>query len=189
MTVVVSTDMDDSRPVESAHVHTARVFRFALEALEAASKLRLRDGRSLRLRMGIHTGSCVSGIVGRDMPRYCFFGATVNRAHRLESTSMPGKIHVSGECARLLLHSDEFCLSQRDDVVKLKGFKRDEATYWLDHGYGLGSNSHGYGRDRDRGSEKRTKSEDSLSTADMSPPTSPENTPNNSFYSKDAVRE
>ena len=58
---------------------------------------RAQEGKEqFEIRIGIHTGPVVAGIVGVKKFAYDIWGDTVNTASRLESSGMPGKINISG---------------------------------------------------------------------------------------------
>jgi class 3 adenylate cyclase len=66
------------------------------------------------LRVGIHTGQVVAGVIGKNKFTYDVWGATVNTASRMETASEPGMVNISGITYQLV--KDKFNCSRRGNV-------------------------------------------------------------------------
>lgn len=94
----------------SPHVgnHDVRCMQFALEAIRAIESLEYLDPVRLQLRVGMHTGPVVAGIIGDTRYIYDVWGETVNMASRMESQGLPGRVQVTQVIRERLKETFEF---------------------------------------------------------------------------------
>ncbi|XP_071824876.1 atrial natriuretic peptide receptor 1-like isoform X7 [Apostichopus japonicus] len=118
-------------PIRNGDCHAKEIANMSLVLIDASSNFKIKHlpDRKLMLRVGIHTGSCVSGVVGLKMPRYCLFGDTVNTASRMESNGEALKVHVSQSTCDILDTLGGFKTEYRGEI-EMKG-KGRQTTYWL----------------------------------------------------------
>jgi adenylate cyclase len=107
--------------------HANDVSAMALDMLAAIEACNRDSEQPMSIRIGIHTGPAVAGVIGIKKFFYDVWGDTVNTASRMESSGLPGRIQLSEQTAALL--DDRFVLEERGSVdVKGKGCMK---TYWL----------------------------------------------------------
>jgi class 3 adenylate cyclase len=86
----------------------AAMAEFAIEALAYVRAYAEENELPLQVRIGMATGSLVSGVIGTHVPIFDLWGAPVNDASRLQQESLPGSIQVSESCYWRLRSKYEF---------------------------------------------------------------------------------
>ncbi|RYX94067.1 MAG: adenylate/guanylate cyclase domain-containing protein [Comamonadaceae bacterium] len=99
----------------------------ALEMVDAMAAYNRANGTQLGMRIGIHAGPAVAGVIGVKRFLYDVWGDTVNVASRMESTGEPGAVHVTD--AVYAQTREHFAFKAREPVA-IKG-RESLPTYWL----------------------------------------------------------
>ena len=107
--------------------HMEAMAHLSLKFHEAVSKLSFPFCGEIKLRVGIHTGEVVAGIIGQRKFAYDLWGDTVNVASRMESHGIPGETHCSEDVYVEL--KNKFAFEERG-VIEVKG-KGEMKTYFL----------------------------------------------------------
>jgi class 3 adenylate cyclase len=111
--------------------HAVDICLAALDFIEVLAKLAPAAGEGSRrpwgLRVGVHSGPVVAGVIGRRKFAYDVWGDTVNTASRMESTGVPGKINISNATRALVAG---FFETEARGLVAAKG-KGDMEMFFL----------------------------------------------------------
>lgn len=88
--------------------HAQSCIRMGLGMVKALNEVNQQIGSSLQMRIGMHTGPVVAGVIGKRKFAYDIWGDTVNTASRMESTGQAGRIQVSHTTFALAQHDFAF---------------------------------------------------------------------------------
>jgi adenylate cyclase len=118
----------DDNKAEAIHVVQAAL---AMQDFIAARKQVRDDANQLafEMRVGIHTGPVVAGIVGIKKFQYDLWGDTVNIASRMETNSEPGHVNISATTYELVRHEPALTFTPRG-MIQVKG-KGEMAMYFV----------------------------------------------------------
>ena len=103
------------------------IIRFALEAKERLKKYNHESGQAIKIRIGIHSGPVIAGVIGTKKFIYDIWGETVNTASRMETTSLPDNIQISPAIQENIRELFE---TKERGLIDIKGIGEMQ-TYWL----------------------------------------------------------
>ena len=100
--------------------HAVKAVTMAIKMLNFVRGLPEIEGHTISMRIGIHSGPAVAGVIGKKKFVYDLWGDAVNTAGRMESHGVAGRIHVSAFTYELV--KDYFELESRGNMlIKGKG--------------------------------------------------------------------
>jgi adenylate cyclase len=98
--------------------HAENIINAAVEVIEYLNERNRTAKFKWKIRVGIHSGKVVGGIVGTEKYIYDVFGDTINIAARMERHSEPMRINVSEATYRLTHNLYDFV---KRDLTEVKG--------------------------------------------------------------------
>ena len=112
--------------------HKEKMVAFAFSALDIAQSISFADTYPIALRIGIHSGKVMAGIIGNKRFTFDIWGDTVNVAARLEQSSEANKIHVSHDFISNFIEHNPYlqCKAISRGDINIKG-KGQLETYFL----------------------------------------------------------
>lgn len=118
-------------PMRNGDMHAVEICHMGLAISHAITQVGIHHTPEdhVQLRMGIHSGPCVAGVIGLKMPRYLLFGETISIAEEIECGGEAMKLHISHDTAEFIKNEHAFVVVKRGEFY-LNG-KGSMFTYWL----------------------------------------------------------
>jgi class 3 adenylate cyclase len=101
--IMVASGLPSPRPD-----HVSVMAAFSLDLMAIAGTIATREEKHIRLRIGIHSGPVIAGVIGTSRFSYDLWGDTVNIASRMESQGVPGMIQVTEAVYQQLMNDYVF---------------------------------------------------------------------------------
>lgn len=107
--------------------HGGAVVNTCIDMFAVAAKVAAHWRVPLKIRIGLHHGNAIGGVIGQSRPQFDCWGVAVNLASRLESSAGPGVVNLSDSAYEMLKEQLPECPSSE---IELKGFGPTSVRVW-----------------------------------------------------------
>lgn len=103
---------------------------YAFEMANVANSIKLKNGQKLRVKIGLHTGEVIAGVVGETKPQFSLIGDTVNKTSRVCSKCPAKEVLISKETFKMLeIYSNNFTFDSMEVFMKGIGTEKVYKVY------------------------------------------------------------
>jgi len=99
-------------------MRTTAMVKFGLEMVDITERVSKKHQVPIGIRVGVHSGSLIAGVIGKNRFAYDMWGETVNLASRMESSGVPGRVQISEAAFQRL--DGRFAVETRENL-EIKG--------------------------------------------------------------------
>ena len=95
--------------------HASNTVKMGLSMIRAIKEFDKECNEDVNMRVGIHTGTVLCGIVGRKRFKFDVWSNDVTLANRMESTGKPGKVHISEKTYQFL--KEDYFVEEAEEIL------------------------------------------------------------------------
>lgn len=106
------------------------VTNMALSMIATIDRINLEVGSDLQMRIGLHTGEVIAGVIGTNIVRYDIYGPDVLVANKMESCGEAGKINVSEATKNMVSGKGNYQFVYNKEII-FKTIKTAYSSYFL----------------------------------------------------------
>ena len=101
--------------------HTSRTVTMAIEMMKFIDDYTYKAGKQIKIKIGIHCGNCIYGVIGYHKPQFSLIGDTINTTSRVCTTGKSGTITLSNS-AYQVFRTNEKTVKNTDGKVEKQRF-------------------------------------------------------------------